>query len=332
MRIALDAMGGDYAPGEIVRGALKAAEEFQVEIVLVGSREIIEKELKGNYAGGLVTVHHASEVIEMDEHPATAVRKKRDSSIVVSAGLVKQGAADAVISAGNTGAAMAASLFALGRIEGIERPAICAVLPTVKGSMILLDAGANVDCKPKHLHQFAVMGSVYAEKVLGRTNPRVALVNIGAEESKGNELTQTVYQMLKDTSGINFAGNIEGRELLLGDVDVAVCDGFVGNVLLKTVEGCALTLMGMIKKGLEPLAAEVGPEQIGSALGGIKQKLDYSHYGGAPLLGLNGVSIISHGSSNAQAIKNAVRVAKESVNNALVTAIADNIGLMTKGE
>ncbi|MTI79840.1 MAG: phosphate acyltransferase PlsX [Firmicutes bacterium] len=332
MRIALDAMGGDHAPKEIVKGALLAAEELQVEIILIGDKEVIENELNGHNADGLITIKHTSEVIGMDEHPATAVRKKRDSSIVVGAGLVKQGEADAVISAGNTGAAMAASLFALGRIKSIERPAISTVIPTAQGAMVLLDAGANVDCKPKHLQQFAVMGSVYAEKILGKTNPRVGLVNIGSEEGKGNELTQSVYPMLKDSQPLNFAGNVEGRELVLGDVDVAVCDGFVGNVILKTIEGCGMALMGMVKQGLQPLAEQLGPEQVFGSLAELKERMDYSTYGGAPLLGLNGVSIISHGSSNAHAIKNAVRVAKESVDKNLVAAIADNIGLMSKEE
>ncbi|MBO8137396.1 MAG: phosphate acyltransferase PlsX [Desulfotomaculum sp.] len=332
MRIALDAMGGDYAPREIVKGALLAAEELQVEIILVGDQDSIKRELNGNDAGGLITIKHADEVINMNEHPATAVRRKRNSSIVVAAALVKEGAADAVVSAGNTGAAMTASLFALGRIEGIERPAIGTLLPTARGMMVLLDAGANVDCKPKHLQQFAVMGSVYAQKLIGIENPRVGLINIGAEETKGNELTQAVYPLLKATGCINFAGNVEGRELLLGEVDVAVCDGFVGNVVLKTVEGCGMALMELIKKGLEPMAAKGGLEQVSGTLAELKQKMDYSNYGGAPLLGLNGVSIISHGSSNAQAIKNAVRVARDSVKRELVNAIAGNIAPVTKEE
>jgi glycerol-3-phosphate acyltransferase PlsX len=332
MKIALDAMGGDHAPKEVVQGAILAASEYQVEIVLVGDKDQIEAELAGNTVNGLITVEHAPEVVEMDEHPAAAVRRKRNSSIVVSNALVKAGLADAVVSAGNTGAAMAASLFTLGRIKGIERPAIGTVIPTGQGFMVLTDAGANADCKPKHLQQFAVMGSVYSDKVLGTDNPKVALINIGAEESKGNELTQSVYPLLKNTTGINFVGNVEGRELIWGPVDVAVCDGFVGNVVLKTMEGTALFVLGTIKKSLEPLMADVDPVKLMQALGGAKQRLDYSEYGGAPLLGVNGVSIISHGSSKAYAIKNALRIAKESVSGGLVSAIADSIGLIEKEE
>lgn len=331
MKIAIDAMGGDFAPKEVVQGALLAAKEYQIQIVLVGDQTSIEAEMAGDDAGGLLTIQHAPEVIEMDEHPGVAIRKKRNSSIVIGNGLVKNGAADAMVSAGNTGAAMAASLFGLGRPEGIDRPAIATVMPTVKGFMVLVDAGANVDCKPHQLQQFALMGSLYSEKVLGTNNPRVGLLNIGSEEGKGNELTQGVYQLLKDNPMINFIGNIEGRDIMTGDVDVVVCDGFVGNIVLKTAEGVAMTLMGMFKKGLEPLAAKMEPQQLMAMMAGFKKQIDYSEYGGAPLLGVNGVSIIGHGSSKANAIKNALRVAKESVENGLVTAISDSVKMMIKG-
>lgn len=326
MKIALDAMGGDYAPKEIVQGAIQAASKYQVGIILVGDRQLIEKELNGNTVNGLIDIHHAPEVISMHEHPAAAVRRKRQSSIVLCNTLVKEGLAHAVVSAGNTGAAMAASLFGLGRIKGIDRPAIGSVMPTATGLMVLVDAGANADCKPRHLRQFAVMASLYAQKVLGINAPRVGLVNIGSEEGKGNELTQEVYTLIKDTAGINFVGNIEGRDLLLGAVHVAVCDGFVGNVVLKTTEGTAMFVLGLVKKELESLTGQ--PDITAAALKGIKQRLDYSEYGGAPLLGINGVSIISHGSSKAYAIKNAIRVAKESVENGLVAAISESIGLI----
>lgn len=325
MRIALDAMGGDYAPDEIVKGALLAAKEYNQEIVLVGDKATIEKQLKGDYADGLITIEHAHDVIEMGEHPAAAIRRKRDASIVIANKLVKQGEAAAVISAGNTGAAMAASLFGLGRIKGIDRPAIATVFPTLKGSLVLVDAGANADCKPHHLQQFALMGSIYAEKVLHIPNPRVKLVNIGGEEGKGNELAQSVYQLLKEAKSINFAGNVEGRELLFGDTDVAVCDGFVGNVVLKTIEGVAAFLYQLLKQGLASMAEKVDITEFNALLKDIKRRLDYSEYGGAPLLGIDGVSIISHGSSQAPAIKNAVRVAKESVEKGLVTAIKGSI-------
>ncbi|WP_031515293.1 phosphate acyltransferase PlsX [Desulfofalx alkaliphila] len=332
MRIALDAMGGDYAPVETVKGALLAAEELQVEIILVGDGPVIENELKGNSVNGLVSIEHAPEAIGMDENPASAVRKKRNSSIVIGNGLVKKGVADAVVSAGNTGAAMASSLFGLGRVKGIDRPAIATVMPSAKGPMVLVDAGANVDCKPHHLQQFAVMGSLYAERVLGIAKPRVGLINIGSEEGKGNELTQAAYPILKETPNLNFIGNVESRELLMGNCQVMVCDGFVGNVLLKASEGVALVLMGMVKQGLERLASEVDPQTLAAAMKVIKQRMDYAEYGGAPLLGVNGVSIVGHGSSKAQAIKNAIRVAKESVEGGLVTAIGKSIGMISKGE
>lgn len=325
MKIALDAMGGDHAPKEIVQGAIDAATEMQIEIILVGDSKLLEMELKGNTVGGLITITHAPDIIGMDEHPASAVRRKKNSSIVVCNTLVKEGYADAVVSAGNTGAAMAASLFGLGRIPGIERPAIGSVLPGANGAWVLADAGANAECKPHHLQQFAVMASIYANRVLGIENPRLGLVNIGAEEGKGNELTQVAYKQLKQTAGINFIGNVEGRDLMLGKVDVAVCDGFVGNVILKTIEGTAMFVFGMMQKGLEPLAREISPATLAATLKGIRQHLDYSEYGGAPLLGVNGVSIISHGSSKACAIKNAIRVAKESVDKKLVATISESI-------
>ena len=332
MRIALEAMGGDYAPVETVHGALLAATEYRVEIVLVGDQNVIEKELQGNNVDGLITVKHASEVIKMDEHPVAAVRRKCHSSIVLSNKLLKEGIADAVVSVGNTGAAMTASLFGLGRVKGIDRPAIGAVMPTAKGFMVLVDAGANVDCKPHHLQQFAVMGSLYAQKVLGIVNPKVGLINIGAEESKGNELTQSAYPILKNTKHINFVGNIEGRELPVGDIDVVVCDGFTGNVILKTMEGAAISLLGVFKQSLKPLEAKVGSQYLSDMISELKKRIDYSEYGGALLLGVNGVSIIGHGSSKAQAIKNAVRVAKESVQSGLITAISDSVSLMKKEE
>lgn len=321
MRIALEVMGGDYAPQETVAGAILAAQEYKTKIILVGNEAAIAKEIEKYVENkDLITIQHASEIIGMDEHPVTAVRKKRDSSIVVANVLVKEKKADAVVSVGNTGAAMAASLFELGRIKGIDRPAIAIMIPTVKGFTVLLDAGANADCKPNNLKQFALMGSLYVEKVLGVSNPRVGLINIGTEESKGNELTKLAYAVLKGYSDINFAGNIESRELQTGYVDVAVCDGFIGNIILKTMEGTVAFLMNafndIVKKQSIGDKGEIFKE--------LKRRIDYAEYGGAPLLGVNGVSIIGHGSSKADAIKNAVRVAKESVEKNLINLISES--------
>ncbi|MCL5780527.1 MAG: phosphate acyltransferase PlsX [Firmicutes bacterium] len=319
-RIALDAMGGDHAPMEIVRGARDAAHELGVHIILVGDQEKIQRELDGDAAGGLISIVHAPEVVEMDEHPVNAIRKKKNSSIGVATQLVKEGTADAVVSAGSTGAQMASSLFILGRIAGVDRPAISTLLPTARGVVALLDVGANVDCRPQHLKQFAVMGSLYAEKVLGLPNPRVGLLNIGAEETKGNELTLAAYQLLKEAE-INFVGNVEGRDLFLGTSDVAICDGFVGNVVLKSAESLAMSILGMFQQELGRLEDILGRERIMHIMSGFKRRMDYAEYGGAPLLGVDGVSVISHGSSRARAIKNAVRVAKETVEQRLVPAI-----------
>lgn len=320
IKIALDAMGGDHAPMEIVRGARDAAHELGIQIVLVGDEERIQRELAGDDADGLITIVHASEVVEMDEHPVSAIRKKKNSSIVVATQLVKEGAADAVISAGSTGAQMAASLFILGRIKGIERPAISTLLPTAKGVVALLDVGANVDSRPQHLQQFAIMGSLYAEKILGLPSPKVGLVNIGAEETKGNELTVAAHKLLAETE-LNFVGNVEGRDLFLGSTDVAVCDGFVGNVILKSAEGLALSILGMFQQELGRLEDIIGRERVMHIMGGFKRRMDYAEYGGAPLLGVDGVSVISHGSSRARAIKNAIRVAQNTVEQGLVPAI-----------
>ncbi|HWJ03936.1 MAG TPA: phosphate acyltransferase PlsX [Verrucomicrobiae bacterium] len=324
MRIALDAMGGDFAPGEIVSGAIQAAEAYpEVEIILVGETEAIKGlglELPGN-----ISIQQAGEVIGMDEHPATAVRKKKDASIVVATRLVKEGTADAVVSAGSTGAQMAAALFGLGRIKGIERPAIATVLPTAQGGKLVLDVGANADAKPQHLYQYGIMGSIYAEKILRIPTPKVALLNIGSEETKGSELAVAAHELLKQAP-INFVGNIEGREVPMGEADVVVCDGFVGNVVLKFAEGLASTLFGMIKEQLtaSPLR-KLGGALVKPGLKEIARMLDYAEYGGSPLLGVNGISIVCHGSSKAKAIKNAVRVAKECVESGYVELIQANL-------
>jgi phosphate acyltransferase len=326
VRIALDAMGGDFAPGEIIKGALRSAVDFSdIEIILVGQPEQIEKFLPLTKRPKNILIKAATEVVEMDEHPAQAVRKKKDSSIVVATRMVKEGAADAVVSAGSTGAQMAAALLGLGRIKGIDRPAIVTVLPTLEGGKLLLDVGANPDAKPEHLVQYAMMGSIYAEQVLGIVKPKVALLNIGEEEGKGNELTQTTYTLLKEVP-LNFTGNIEGRDIPYGRADVVVCEGFVGNVVLKTTEGLAGALFQLIKEKITSTPVrKLGALAIKPGLKEIGKIMDYAEYGGAPLLGVNGISIICHGSSNEKAIYNAIRVAKECVESQFIHKIIDDL-------
>ncbi len=324
MRIALDAMGGDYAPTEIVLGAVEAAAlQPELEILLVGLPQAIETcgvKLPGN-----VSVYPASEVIGMDEHPATAIRRKKDASIVVATRLIKEGKAEAVVSSGSTGAQMAAALLGLGRIRGIERPAIATVLPTAQGGKLVLDVGANADAKPQHLYQYGVMGSIYAEKILHIPNPKVALLNIGSEETKGSELALAAYELLKQAP-INFSGNIEGREVPKGEADVVVCDGFVGNVVLKFAEGMAVTLFEMIKEQITSTPwRKLGAGIVKPGLKQVAKLLDYAEYGGSPLLGVEGVSIVCHGSSKAKAIRNAVRVAAECVQSGYLEEIKNNL-------
>lgn len=322
MKIAVDAMGGDNAPREIVRGAVDAVRELGLDVVLVGRKADIERELNEYGASGVpVEIVHAEEVVEMGEHPATAVRRKRDSSIVVATRLVKEGRAAGIISAGSTGAQMAAALFYLGRIPGVLRPATAIPMPTVDGVSVLLDSGANVDTDPENLVQFAAMGVTYASHVLGIANPGVGLLSIGEEETKGNRLVTSTYPLLKE-SGLRFVGNVEGKDLQFGKADVIVCDGFVGNVVLKTCEGLASALFGLIKEQIRSsFLSKIGGLLVLPKLRGLKNKLDYAEYGGAPLLGVDGISIICHGRSDARAIKNAVRVAERAAREGVVEVI-----------
>ncbi|MDD2443450.1 MAG: phosphate acyltransferase PlsX [Desulfotomaculaceae bacterium] len=325
MKIAVDVMGGDYAPREIIKGSLLAATEYKQEVILVGDEERVRAEFGNCGAGSLISIVHAPEVIEMGEHPAVAVRRKRNSSIVKAAQLVKEGAAAALVSAGSTGAAMASSIISLGGIKGIDRPAIAGILPNENNITVLLDAGANVDCKPQQLLQFGIMGYLYAKKIIGVVNPRVGLLSNGKEETKGNESNLAAFPLLQKAE-INFIGNIEGRDVFNGAVDVVVCDGFVGNIVLKTGEGLAGALLKMMKEEIsKSCLAKVGTVMAGPALKELKKRLDWTEYGGAPLLGINGVSIICHGGSTAKAIKNAIRVARDSVNNHLVEAIRKSV-------
>ncbi len=310
MKVVLDAMGGDFAPQVPVMGAVQAVKDFDISVVLVGDETLIKKELgKYSYPKDRLEVLHAPSSVRMDEQPSKAL-KKRDSSIYLGLNLLKEGKADAFVSAGNTGAVMAVSLFTVGRIKGVDRPAITAVLPNLKGYTFLLDVGANVDCKPYHLLQFAIMGSAYAKYVLNEENPRVGLLNVGEEEGKGNELTKEAYRLLKSANVINFIGNAEGRDIYSGDFDVIVCDGFVGNVCLKLSESLAKILAKILKEEIDKhFISKIGAITLKPAIKGFKRRIDYAEIGGAPLLGLNAPVIISHGSSNAKAIKNAIKTA-----------------------
>jgi phosphate acyltransferase len=312
--IALDAMGSDRAPRPEIEGAIQAARQHGIPGLLVGPAEAIQAELRRYpVAASLpIQVTHASEVITMDDKAVQAVRAKRDSSLRVGLRLVRDGQAAGFVSAGNTGAAMATAKMVLGGIPGVDRPALAAVFPTAVGTVaILLDVGANVDCKPHNLEQFAVMGEIYFRSMYGTARPRVGLLSIGEEESKGNELTRETFQLLKQLP-LNFAGNVEGRDIYTGKVDVIVADGFVGNVALKTSEGVANLVRATLKETLKAtITRQVGYLLSRSAFSDFKKRFDHTEYGGAPLLGVKGVCFITHGSSNANAIKNALRVASE---------------------
>src|SRR3954452_19019451 len=320
--IAIDGMGGDHAPDVVVQGALLAARELGVRILLVGPQRELESQLGSDAASLPIEVVNATQVIEMDEHPANAVRQKPDSSMVVGVRQVREGRAQAFVSAGNTGAVMAAGLFELRRIRGVDRPALAAVFPTRKGGTLVIDVGANADCKPEYLAQFGLMGSIYMERVFGVNRPGVGLLSSGEEETKGSALTQAAHPRLRALP-INFVGNIEGKEIPAGDVDVAVCDGFVGNVVLKLSEGLAGMINGLIREEINAsLFSKLCAIGVLPAFRRVRRRLDYAEYGGAPLLGLNGVCIVAHGRSNALAIKNAVRVAAQSVESDVVGTIA----------
>jgi phosphate acyltransferase len=313
VRIALDAMGGDHAPQEVVKGALLAAAEYQVEVLLVGREEDVRRELAAASATTPrnIEVVDAREVVEMDDNAIAPLRRKRNSSIRVCANLVSEGRADAFVSAGNTGAAWTSARVVMGMIEGVSRPALAAILPNTKRHTLLLDVGANVDAKPNHLREFAVMGHFYAQMVFGIDSPRVGLLSNGEEEGKGNELTKEVFRVLKET-GLNFIGNAEGRDVYNGNADVIVCDGFIGNVVLKASEALGEMITRTIREELmRNWQRKIGGLLARSAFDELKARMDYSEYGGAPLLGVKGGCIVCHGRSNAKAIKNAVRVARE---------------------
>lgn len=320
--IAVDAVGGDYAPQEIIKGSLEAAREHSLRVVLVGPEAEV-RAVAGRF-GGLgpgVRVVDAPQVIGMDEHPIQAVRLKPRSSIVIGLNLLKSGDAAAFISAGNSGAVMAASLLHLGQLPGIERPAIAIAFPTISGRALLLDAGANADCRPQHLVQFAHMGAAYVGRMFGLKEPRVALLSIGEEPTKGNALVQEAHQLLR-SSGLNFIGNLEGKDVTRAIADVVVCDGFSGNVVLKTAEGMAEFILQMLRDEVsQSLRARLGGVLMRPALRALFRRLDYAEYGAMPLLGVNGLVLIAHGRSNARAIANAVRAAAASAAAGVVSAM-----------
>lgn len=322
MRIVLDAMGTDDAPRIEVAGAIEALREHEsdVELILVGDREVIDAELaRHEVVPNRISVHHAPDRVQADDSPASVIRTKPNSSIVVGLELQRKRDADAFVSAGSTGAVMATSLFKLRPLPGVDRPALGTLLPTAEEQCLLVDAGANVDCKPQHLVQFAHLGNIYAREIMGRTKPRIALLNIGKEPGKGDELSAAAYEVLNSEDSLNFVGNLEGRDIIEGVCDVVVCDGFVGNVLLKFYESVAQFIVGLIKTELGALT------ENSLDFDRIFRILDYSEIGGAPLLGVGGVSIICHGGSSAKAIRNAIRVAAQAVRSDMVAQTANRL-------
>src|SRR5436190_4696783 len=328
MKIALDAMGGDFGPPNLVAGAVMALREYShiERLYLVGDSRQIETELRKNQCNDRRTeIVHSTQVVDMSDRAWSAVRRKKGSSVSRAVDLVKHGQADAIVSAGHTGAAVAASIIKLRTLEGIDRPGIAAVLPTQFNVFVLVDAGANIDARPEHLLQYAIMGSVYSRHVLGYKSPRVGLISLGEEDVKGTEKTKEVFKMLKKTS-LNFRGNIEGRHLFEDPVEVVVCDGFVGNVILKTCESIAVAIFQWLKHELSrtPMR-KLGAFLAKNAIGTIKDKTNYEEYGGSPLLGVNGICIIAHGASTPLAIKNALRVAAESIEQQVNPHIVEEI-------
>ena len=327
-RIAVDAMGGDRAPGAIVDGAVQAARILPIEVILVGQQDRLSKELaRFRPIPSNLKIHHASEVVGMGESPAVTVRRKRDSSISQMMELARRKEANAIVSAGNTGAVVVAASLGLGLLEGIERPGIAILIPSLTGPVLVIDVGANVDAKPLHLYQYGLMGSVYMRHVVGKHNPSVGLLNVGEEASKGTDFHRESFKLL-DESSLNFIGNVEGRDIFVGTCDVTVCEGFVGNVALKVSEGVAFALRELLKKELKrTFLNRLGAILLLPAFNQLKRQMDYAEYGGAPLLGVDGACFICHGASNAKAIRNAIRAAANfvthEVNHYIVTAASE---------
>jgi glycerol-3-phosphate acyltransferase PlsX len=326
MKIVIDAMGGDNAPMVEVEGAVQAVGEFNHNVVLVGDECRLKDELaKYNCPAEKISIIHASEVIEMHEPAALSVRRKRNSSIVVGMDLLKRGEADAFVSAGNTGAVVCAATLSLRLLPGIERPGIAIIMPSLTGTSLIIDVGANINPKPIHLLQYGIMADAYSRYILHKTNPAVALLSVGEEETKGTEFTKEAYTLLSE-SKLNFIGNIEGRDIYTGKADIVLCDGFVGNVILKISESVVDTIMELFRNEVKAnIIATLGAALLSSAFGILKKRMDYSEYGGAPLLGVDGRCIISHGSSTAKAIKNAIRVAAEFVEQDVNTHIVEEL-------
>ena len=328
--IALDAMGGDYAPEQTVKGAVEAVNSSdEIRVILVGKQDMIAKELeKDEYAKEDIEVVHASEIIDMGDVPTVAIKDKKDSSLVVAMRLVREGKADALVSAGSTGAVLVGGQLVVGRLKGIKRPPLAPFIPTTKGFSLLIDCGANVDARPEHLVQFAQMGSIYYENVMGKKNPTVALLNIGTEEEKGNQLVKDTKPLMKECKNINYIGSVEARELVSGAADVIVCDAFVGNVVLKFFEGLALTLFGSLKEGLmSSTRTKLGALLVKPALKGLKNQFDTSSQGGAPLLGLKGLVVKAHGNSSSKeieiALKQCISFKKQKINEKIKESICD---------
>ncbi|MDO4754576.1 MAG: phosphate acyltransferase PlsX [Bacillota bacterium] len=325
MKIGMDVHGGDLGAPETVQAALRAVRELGTEMVLFGDRAVIEKELGAEVSNSNIQVVHCSERVENEDTPTLAIRRKKDSSLVVGLTHLKERKIDGFVTAGNTGAVLAGGIFVVGRIKGISRPAICTVFPVGKRPSVLLDTGANAECKPGNLLEFALMGSLYADAVLGYTNPTVGLVNIGAEDHKGTPMHIEAYQLLKNNkAGINFVGNVEGRDVPSGSVDVIVADGFSGNIVLKLTEGVAKELLGAVKSAImSSFVSKIGGALIKGSLSSLKKRLDYTEYGGAPILGVDGVLVKAHGSSNAKAFFNAVRYAEFAAKENIVEKIRE---------
>jgi glycerol-3-phosphate acyltransferase PlsX len=320
-------MGGDYAPAVTIEGAIETVNDFEgIDVILVGDENSIKRELDSKrHLPNRISIKHASQVVGMDEAPAAAIRKKRDSSIGRAIELVKNGEADAMVSAGHSGVVMATALLFLRTSPGVDRPAIATIMPTLKAPFVLIDAGANLHCKPENLYQFGLMGSAYCSAIFGRTEAKVALLSIGEEEMKGNELTKESFKLLKKAD-INFIGNVDGKDIFTGIADVIVCDGFTGNVVLKISEGLADAIVKILKREIaEKSVGRIAYLLMKSALISFKKKTDYDEYGGAPLLGINGTCIISHGRSTAKAIKNALRVAADFSEKRVYEVIASKI-------
>ncbi len=330
MNVAVDAMGGDYSPQVAVQGAVQAALELDIDITLVGDRDAIEKELALHSATDRVSIHHCSELVYMDESPLRAIRHKKDSSIRIAFDLVKKGEADAVVSAGNSGATLASGVLALGRLEGVERPAIASVFPGERGYVTLIDVGANVDCRPAQLFQFGVMAHAFTCSCLGMKNPAIGLLSIGEEGSKGNELVRLTHGLFEQ-SPLNFIGNVEGRDIFSGDVEIIVCDGFVGNVALKLSEGFAEAIINLLTSELKSSFSGRTALFFGRrAFKNLKKRLNYEEYGGAPLLGINGIGIVCHGESSSNAIKNAIKLARQYVSSRLPEKMSEHLIALRK--